>query len=78
VTLRFPKLLTMRADPFERAPTDGIGYRQWRIERLYAMGPAQAYVGKYLQSFKDFPPRQKPGSFNLSEVMDKLTASGGQ
>jgi arylsulfatase len=37
------------------------------------MGPAQAYVGNWLQSFAEFPPRQKPGSFNLDAVMDRLT-----
>ena len=38
------------------------------------LAPAGAVVGRWLQSFKDFPPRAKPGSFNLSEVMDKVMA----
>jgi arylsulfatase len=42
------------------------------------MGPAQAYVGRWLQSFKDYPPRQKPGSFNLEAVMDSLTSNKSQ
>jgi arylsulfatase len=68
----------MRADPFERAPTEGLGYRDWRFKRVFAMAPAQAYVGQWLQSFKEFPPRQKPGSFNLSDVMDKLLKNPSQ
>jgi len=78
VTLRTPKLFTMRGDPFERAPEDGIGYSDWRFHRVFLLAPAAAYVGQWLQSFKDFPPRQKPGSFNLTQVMEKLTENRGQ
>jgi len=35
--------------------------------------PAQALVAKYLDSFKEFPPRAKPASFTVSDVMEKLT-----
>jgi arylsulfatase len=74
VVLRVPRLFNLRSDPFERAPAEGIGYAQWRFERVFMLAPAAAYVGGWLQSFKEFPPRQKPGSFNLSDVMAKLTA----
>ena len=73
VTLRLPKLFNLRTDPFERADHEGMGYGYWRINRAYVLAPAQAYVGKYLQSFADFPPRQKPGSFNLGDAMAKMT-----
>jgi arylsulfatase len=78
VTLRLPKILDLRGDPFERAIHEGMGYKNWRFDRTYLLGPAQAYMGNWLQSFKDFPPRQKPGSFNLDEAMDKLTANSSQ
>jgi len=74
VVLRFPKILNLRTDPFERADHEAIGYGQWRAERMFMLAPAQMFVGRYLQSFKDFPPRQKPGSFNLSNAMDKITS----
>jgi arylsulfatase len=67
-------LFTLRGDPFERADRDGMDYGRWRLERAFLVGPAAAYVGQWLQSFKDFPPRQKPGTFNLSQVMEKLTS----
>ena len=38
--------------------------------------PAQAVVGQWLASFKEFPIRQKPASFNLDEVMSKLQEAG--
>ena len=71
--LRLPKLFNLRSDPFERADHEGMGYSTWRIDRVFLLVPAQAFIGQWLQSFKDFPPRQKPGSFSLNEVMEKLT-----
>ena len=73
--LRAPILTNLRMDPFERArQEDAMGYQRWWIEHMYAIVPAAAYVGQWLQSFRDFPPRQKPGSFNLSRVMEAVTA----
>jgi arylsulfatase len=34
--------------------------------------PAQKYVGDFLATFAEFPPRQKAASFNLDQVMAKL------
>jgi arylsulfatase A-like enzyme len=76
VQLRVPKLFTLRGDPFERADEEGIGYDAWRIERLFALVPAQAFVAQWLQSFKDFPPRQKAATFGIDQVMDQLTSGG--
>jgi len=76
VTLRFPKLFDLVGDPFERADHDSIDYAHWRIERLFLLVPAQAYVAGFLQSFKAFPPRQKPGSFNLDAVLQTLQDGG--
>ncbi len=72
VSLRLPKLFNLRTDPFERADHEGMGYSYWRINRAYVLAPAQAYVGKFLQTFEAFPPRQNPGSFSLGNAMDKL------
>jgi arylsulfatase A-like enzyme len=73
VTLRTPKLFNLRSDPFERADYEALGYARWRIDHLFLLAPAATYVGEWLQSFKDFPPRQKPGSFNLDRVMEAVT-----
>jgi arylsulfatase len=78
VTLRLPKIFDVRSDPFERAPHEGMGYKKWRFDRTFLMGPAQAFARRWLESFKDFPPRQKPGSFNLSEAMAKMSANASQ
>ena len=72
VELRLPKLVSLRSDPFERAHHEGLGYKQWRLERAFVLVPAQAFVANWLASFQEYPPRQAPGSFSLSQVMDKL------
>lgn len=74
VTLRMPKLFSLRSDPFERADREGLGYAQWRADRLFVFVPAQAYVATWLKSFKEFPPRQKPSSFGIDQVMGKLSS----
>ena len=75
--LRAPIITDLRSDPFERAEYESIGYGRYFVEHMWAIAPAMAYVGQWLQSFKDFPPRQKPGSFNLDRAMDKITRSAG-
>jgi arylsulfatase len=44
---------------------------------MFALAPASAYVAEWLQSFRDFPPRMKPGSFSLDRVMEAVTAPSG-
>ncbi len=75
--LRMPMIGNLRMDPFERAHLEGIGYPQWQMERMYMFAPAGFYVGQWLQSFRDFPPRQKPGTFNLDRVMESITRAAG-
>src|SRR5574341_538399 len=75
--LRVPKLFCLRTDPFERADHEAIGYSRWRIDRIFLLVPAQAYVTQWLESFKDFPPRQKPASFSIDQVMEKLMEGAG-
>jgi arylsulfatase len=64
-------------DPFERAAYEGMDYERWFIEHMFAFAPAAGNVGQWLQSFRKFPPRQKPGSFNLDRVMEAVTKPQG-
>jgi len=77
-SLRVPKLFHLRMDPFERASDESTGHPQWAAERMFVLAPAASYIGQWLQSFREFPPRQKPGSFNLDRVMDAMTANAGK
>jgi len=77
VPLRLPKLFNLRSDPFETADHEGMDYERWRVEHLFVMVPAQEYVAKFLSTFKEYPPRQKPGSFSIDQVMTSLQAGAG-
>jgi arylsulfatase len=78
VELRAPKITNLRMDPFERAEQENaMGYQRWFMDRMFVIAPAGAYVGQWLQSFREFPPRQKPGSFNLDRVMEAVTQPQG-
>ena len=77
VPLRVPLVFDLRMDPFERAQHNANGYYEWMEGVVQWAGvPAQQIAGKMIVSFKEYPPRQKPASFNLDEVMSKLTAGG--
>jgi len=76
-TLRVPLIFNLRRDPYERAQLTSNTYYDWMLDRVYLLLPAQTYVGDFLGTFKEFPPRQKAASFNLEQVMDKMTESGG-
>ncbi|WP_136480618.1 arylsulfatase [Cognatitamlana onchidii] len=75
--LRMPMVGNLRSDPFERAHHEAIGYGKWQFEHMFVFAPAGFYVGNWLQSFKEFPPRQKPGSFSLDRVMEQVTKGAG-
>jgi arylsulfatase A-like enzyme len=76
VTLRVPKLFNLRSDPFETADHEAMDYDRWRIEHIFLLVPAQQYVGQFLATFKEFPPRQKAGSFSLDQVLQSLQTGG--
>ncbi len=76
IPLRFPKLIDIKGDPFERAQTDAGEYDRWRVEHAFALVPAQAYVAAHLKTYVEFPPRQAPGSFSLDHVLKKLQERG--
>lgn len=80
VTLRVPKLFDLRMDPYERADDSSNTYNDWLIRRVFLLVPAQAMARQFLETFKDFPPRQRPDSFNLDGVlrqMESASAGGG-
>jgi arylsulfatase A-like enzyme len=72
IALRFPKLIDIRADPFERAQFDAGDYARWRVEHAFALVPAQDYVARHLRTYVEYPPRQRPGTFALDQVLAKL------
>ena len=70
--VRAPMLYNVRSDPFERGPSSML-YGDWHAHRAFLLVPAQAIVARYIESFKDFPPRAKAASFTVSDVMEKIS-----
>ncbi len=70
--LRAPLIFNLRADPFEQGVTS-FEYDRWMADRAFLVVPSQALVARWLTSFKEFPIRQKPASFSLERVMEKLS-----
>jgi len=74
---RLPKLFNLRTDPYERADITSNTYYDWTIQRAFLFVPAQAFVAQFIGTFKDFPPRQKPSSFSVDQIMTQLTKTQG-
>ncbi|GGH25026.1 arylsulfatase [Cribrihabitans marinus] len=75
--LRTPLIFNLRRDPYERAYRTSNTYYDWMLDRAYMLVPAQAYVGQFLETFKEYPPRQEAASFSLDKVMEKLSSPPG-
>ena len=74
--LRFPKIFNLRSDPYERADITSNSYYDWLMsDGAAAMLAAPAVVGKFLESFKDYPPSQRPSSFSIDQLMEKVQRS---
>ena len=77
IPLRIPLIFHLRRDPYERAQITSNTYYDWLLDRAYWLVPAQQYVGQFLSTFEDYPPRQKAASFSLDDVMAKMEAGLG-
>jgi len=74
VHLRVPKIFNLRTDPYERADITSNTYYDWILDHAFVAVPMQAFVFQMIQSLAEFPPRQKPASFTLEEVLEELRA----
>jgi arylsulfatase len=69
--MRIPKLFDLRSDPFERGE-ESFNYNGWFVEHVPYQYVGQALVHEWLQSFQEFPPRQKAASFSIDQIVEKL------
>jgi len=73
VTLRIPKVFNLRRDPFERADTDSNSYNVWWDHKIAAVGvQGRVAVAQFVQTLQQFPPRQRPGTFTVDQIMENL------
>ena len=74
--LRVPKLFNLRTDPFERADITSNTYYDWFMDHAFMIIAAQALVADFLATFEEFPPVQRPQSFNIDQILEKMEAAG--
>jgi arylsulfatase A-like enzyme len=70
--LRVPLIFNLRTDPYERAQITSNTYYDWLLDHAFMLVPAQAVAGKFLETFKEFPPSQKPASFSIDQVVEQM------
>ncbi len=70
--LRMPYIFNLRTDPFEQATITSNTYWDWYIDHAYLMYPLGNVVGEFLATFKEYPPRMKAGSWDMSKALEKL------
>ena len=75
--LRAPTMFNLRMDPYERAEITSNTYNDWVMRHAYMVVPMQSLVGEFVASFKEFPPRQKPSSFSVDQIMETLQKPTG-
>jgi arylsulfatase len=68
----FPVVVNLRQDPFERYYGESLLYDRWAMDKLWMCVPAQVIVGKFVESFKEYPPSQRSGSFTVDQVLEAL------
>jgi arylsulfatase len=70
--LRVPKFFNLRTDPFERADITSNTYYDWLIDHIYLLYAGQAMVAQFLETFQEYPPRMKPASFSVDQILAKM------
>ncbi|MCF6224555.1 MAG: arylsulfatase [Flavobacteriaceae bacterium] len=75
-TMRIPWVYNLRRDPYELATVTSNTYWDWYLDHVFLLLPAAEYVGKFIATFKEYPPRMKAASFNLGDTMKQLTTPG--
>jgi len=73
--MRAPVVIDLKSDPYEYAWDASANWEDWFMKHAYLALPAVSKVGAYLSTYKDFPPRQRPASFSIDQVIEKLESS---
>jgi arylsulfatase A-like enzyme len=78
VKTRIPWIYNLRTDPYKQASITPNTYWDWYIDHAFLLTPAQAYVAKFVATFRECPPRTNAASFTIDQVVDQLVqgASG--
>ena len=74
-SLRAPIMIDLLSDPFEYSWDGSAYWDKWEMDHAFLILPAVEKVATYMATYKDFPPRQRPASFSIDQVMEKVNAS---
>ena len=74
--LRMPKIFNLRRDPFEKAEHNSNSYYDWEIDKAPYIYLGLSTTGKFLSTFKDYPPSQAPGSWSVEAVYKRFIEHG--
>ncbi|KZX57117.1 arylsulfatase [Halioglobus sp. HI00S01] len=69
--LNFPRMVHLRSDPYETSLDSGL-YTRFFGDQLWLFVPAQQEVGKWLMTFREYPPRQPTASFSIDKMIDQM------
>jgi arylsulfatase A-like enzyme len=72
VCMRGPTIFNLRMDPYERAEITSNTYNDWTLRHSFLAVPAQAFVAQFIATFKEYPPRQRPSSFSVDQIMEQM------
>jgi arylsulfatase A-like enzyme len=75
--LRLPKMFNLRTDPYERADITSNTYWDFVLHNAYFIYAAQTLAAKFVETFKEFPRMQKPGSFTVDDALAKMSEAVG-
>ncbi|MND65969.1 Sulfatase [compost metagenome] len=78
MNLRAPVIIDLKSDPYEYSYGGASGYDDWLTHHAYLVLPAVEKVGAYLASYRQFPPRQRPASFSIDQVIEELNRNIGK
>jgi arylsulfatase len=76
-SLRVPYFFNLRTDPYERANITSNTYYDWMIDHVYLLYAGQALVARFMETFNEFPPRMKPASFSVEQIVEKMNENIG-
>jgi arylsulfatase len=72
--LRVPLICDLKSDPYEYSVDASAYYHGWLMDHAFLVVPSVQVVGAYLKTYKDFPPRQRPATFSIDQVIEQLEA----
>jgi arylsulfatase len=71
-------LFNLRRDPFEKAQHNSNTYNDWYLDRgPFICPPIADLLALSIETMAEYPPSQKPGSWNINKIMEQLRKGGG-